>query len=133
MDVQMADPSPMQINNLRGLALSPRREARARQGVSGQPLRRNIFAEAANLPAPSNLNNVTSAPDLFAEQGDFADDILDDDDDEPSVPLPPPGPSLTWIDCGVGRQPIEFRPAVARFFYVHLADDLVDVDPRLTE
>lgn len=89
MDVQMADPSPMPINNLRGLALSPRREARARQGVSGQPLRRNIFAEAANLQGPSNLSAVTSAPDLFAEQGDFADDILDDDDDEPESPSRP--------------------------------------------
>jgi NIMA (never in mitosis gene a)-related kinase len=90
MDVQMADPSPMPINNLRGLGLSPRREGRARQGVSGQPLRRNIFAEAANLQAPSNLSAVTSAPDLFAEQGDFADDILDDDDDdEPESPSRP--------------------------------------------
>ena len=89
MDVQMADPSPMPINNLRGLGLSPRREGRARQGVSGQPLRRNIFAEAANLQAPSNLSAVTSAPDLFAEQGDFADDILDDDDDQPESPSRP--------------------------------------------
>lgn len=98
MDVQMADPSPMPINNLRGLALSPRREGRARQGVSGQPLRRNIFAEAANLPAPSNLNAVTSAPDLFAEQGDFADDILDDDDEPESPSRPTSGGSNTHGD-----------------------------------
>jgi len=69
----------------------------------------------------------------FTEPSEEPDDPPATDGDEPSVPLPPPGPSLTWIDCGVGRQPIEFRPAVARFFFVHLADDLVDVDPRLTE
>jgi serine/threonine protein kinase len=90
MDVQMADPSPMPPNSLRGLALSPRREARSKQGVSGQPLRRNIFAEAAKLQPSSGLNVATSVPDLFAEQGDsaFADDILEDDEgpDSPSRP-----------------------------------------------
>lgn len=90
MDVQMADPSPMPPNNLRGLALSPRREARSKQGVSGQPLRRNIFAEAAKIPPPSNLNVATSAPNLMAEQADtsFADDILEDDE-EPESPSRP--------------------------------------------
>lgn len=88
MDVQMADPSPMPPNSLRGLALSPRRDPRSKQGVSGQPLRRNIFAEAAKLPQPSSLNVATSAPDLFAEQGEFADDILEDDE-EPESPSRP--------------------------------------------
>jgi hypothetical protein len=118
MDVQMADPSPMPINNLRGLALSPRREGRARQGVSGQPLRRNIFAEAANLPAPSNLNAVTSAPDLFAEQGDFADDILDDDDEPESPSRPTSGGSNTHsgdpfkaLNAPPARKP---RPSLGR-------------------
>lgn len=89
MDVQMADPSPMPASNLRGLGLSPRREARSKQGVSGQPLRRNIFAEAAKLQPSSGLNVATSA-DLFAEQGDnaFADDILEDDE-EPESPSRP--------------------------------------------
>lgn len=84
----MADPSPMPPNSLRGLALSPRREARSKQGVSGQPLRRNIFAEAAKRQPSSGLNVATSAPDLFAEQGEFADDILGDED-EPESPSRP--------------------------------------------
>jgi serine/threonine protein kinase len=90
MDVQMADPSPMPPNSLRGLALSPRREARSKQGVSGQPLRRNIFAEAAKLQPSSGLSIATSAPDLFAEQGDsaFADDMLENDE-EPESPSRP--------------------------------------------
>jgi NIMA (never in mitosis gene a)-related kinase len=80
----------MPPNSLRGLALSPRRELRSKQGVSGQPLRRNIFAEAAKLQPSSGLNVATSAPDLFAEQGDnaFADDILEDDE-EPESPSRP--------------------------------------------
>lgn len=100
MDVQMADPSPMAPNSLRGLALSPRREARSKQGVSGQPLRRNIFAEAAKLPPPSNLNVATSAPDLFAEQGhtSFADDILEDDEEPESPSRPNSGMSNTNND-----------------------------------
>ena len=90
MDVQMADPSPMPPNSLRGLALSPRREARAKQGVSGQPLRRNIFAEAARIPPPSSNLNVATSADLFAEQAEstFADDILEDDE-EPESPSRP--------------------------------------------
>lgn len=105
MDVQMADPSPMPANNLRGLALSPRREARARQGVSGQPLRRNIFAEAAKIPPPSNLNVATSAPDLFEDHADtgFADDILEDIEEPESPSRPNSGLS------NANRDP--FKPA----------------------
>ena len=97
MDVQMADPSPMPPNSLRGLALSPRRELRSKQGVSSQPLRRNIFAEAAKLQPSSGLNVATSAPDLFAEQGDnaFADDILEDDEQPESPSRPTSGGSST--------------------------------------
>ena len=39
----------------------------------------------------------------------------------------------TWIDCGIGRQTVEFRPVVGRFFFQQLADDVEDVDPRLTK
>ena len=95
MDVQMADPSPMPPNSLRGLALSPRRELRSKQGVSSQPLRRNIFAEAAKLQPSSGLNVATSAPDLFAEQGDFADDILEDEEEPESPSRPTSGGSGT--------------------------------------
>jgi serine/threonine protein kinase len=95
MDVQMADPSPMPPTSLRGLALSPRRELRSKQGVSSQPLRRNIFAEAAKLQPSSGLNVATSAPDLFAEQGDFADDIAEDDEEPESPSRPTSGGSST--------------------------------------
>ena len=97
MDVQMADPSPMAPSSLRGLGLSPRRELRSKQGVSSQPLRRNIFAEAAKLQPSSGLNIATSAPDLFAEQGDiaFADDILEDDEEPESPSRPTSGGSGT--------------------------------------
>lgn len=97
MDVQMADPSPMPPNSLRGLGLSPRRELRSKQGLTSQPLRRNIFAEAAKLQPSSGLNVATSAPDLFAEQGDnaFADDILEDDEEPESPSRPTSGGSTT--------------------------------------
>lgn len=121
MDVQMADPSPMPPNSLRGLALSPRRELRSKQGVSGQPLRRNIFAEAAKLQPSSGLNIATSAPDLFAEQGDnaFADDILEDDE-EPESPSRPTsrgsttnkkGDPFKSITAPAARKP---RPSLGR-------------------
>ena len=121
MDVQMADPSPMPPNSLRGLALSPRRELRSKQGVSGQPLRRNIFAEAAKLQPSSGLNVATSAPDLFAEQGDnaFADDILEDDE-EPESPSRPTsrgsttnkkGDPFKSITAPAARKP---RPSLGR-------------------
>ena len=56
----------------------------------------------------------------------------DEDEDEGPPPLPP-GPMSTWINCGIGRQVIEFRPLVGRFFFRELADDVEDVDPRLTK
>jgi hypothetical protein len=59
------------------------------------------------------------------------DDVDVEEDDAP--PPPPPGPMTTWIDCGIGRQVIEFRPVVSRFFFRQLADDVEDVDPRLTK
>ena len=121
MDVQMADPSPMPRNSLRGLALSPRMELRSKQGVSGQPLRRNIFAEAAKLQPSSGLNIATSAPDLFAEQGDnaFADDILEDDEELESPSRPTSrgsttnkkGDPLKSITGPAARKP---RPSLGR-------------------
>lgn len=70
----------------------------------------------------------------FSEPSDEPEAPPAADDDEPAdPPPPPPGPELTWIDCGLGRQTIEFRPAVARFFFQDLAGDLVDVQPRLTK
>lgn len=56
----------------------------------------------------------------------------DDEEDDGPPPLPP-GPLSTWIDCGIGRQVIEFRPLVNRFFFRDLAGDVEDVDPRLTK
>ena len=98
--------------------------------VDGPPATARAEAETTFTADECRLDPSFTEPTEEPDDPPAADD---DDDDEPSVPLPPPGPSLTWIDCGVGRQPIEFRPAVARFFFVHLADDLVDVDPRLTK
>jgi hypothetical protein len=72
----------------------------------------------------------------FDEPSDEPDDPPADDDDEDSddgPPPPPPGPMTTWIDCGIGRQTVEFRPVVGRFFFQQLADDVEDVDPRLTK
>lgn len=57
----------------------------------------------------------------------------DDEDEDDGPPPPPPGPLTTWIDCGIGRQVIEFRPPVGRFFFRQLADDVEAVDPRLTK
>jgi hypothetical protein len=39
----------------------------------------------------------------------------------------------TWIDCGIGRQTVEFRPVVGRFFFRDLSGDVEDVDSRLTK
>ena len=57
----------------------------------------------------------------------------DDEDSDDGPPPPPPGPMTTWIDCGIGREMVEFRPVVGRFFFQQLADDVEDVDPRLTK
>ena len=57
----------------------------------------------------------------------------DDEDEDDDPPPPPPGPMTTWIDCGIGRQRVEFRPVVGRFFFQQLSDDVEDVDPRLTK
>ncbi|HYI53588.1 MAG TPA: hypothetical protein VEX57_06475 [Microlunatus sp.] len=100
--------------------------------VDGPPATARAEAETTFTADGCRLDPSFTEPSVEPEDPSEAG-ADDDDDDEPSEPLPPPGPALTWIDCGVGRQPIEFRPAVARFFFVHLADDLVDVDPRLTE
>lgn len=70
----------------------------------------------------------------FDEPSDEPDDPPGDDEDEDDdPPPPPPGPMTTWIDCGIGRQLVEFRPVVGRFFFQQLADDVEDVDPRLTK
>jgi len=70
----------------------------------------------------------------FDEPSDEPDDPPGDDEDEDDdPPPPPPGPMTTWIDCGIGRQMVEFRPVVGRFFFQQLADDVEDVDPRLTK
>jgi hypothetical protein len=57
----------------------------------------------------------------------------DDEDEDDGPPPLPPGPMSTWIDCGIGRQVVEFRPLVNRFFFRELADDVEDVDARLTK
>lgn len=67
--------------------------------------------------------------DLPTEEPDPPGD--DDEEDDGPPPLPP-GPLSTWIDCGIGRQVVEFRPLVNRFFFADLAGDVEDVDPRLT-
>jgi serine/threonine protein kinase len=86
MDVQMADRSPMPPNSLRGLALSPRRDNRPRDGLLGQAVRRNIFAEANKLKPITNSSAGThKAAD---EDTSFADDLLDDDE-EPYSPSRP--------------------------------------------
>jgi hypothetical protein len=71
----------------------------------------------------------------FDEPSDEPDEppADDEDEDEDEGPPPPPGPMTTWIDCGIGRQTVEFRPVVGRFFFQQLADDVEDVDPRLTK
>ena len=70
----------------------------------------------------------------FDEPSDEPDDPPgDEEDSDDGPPPPPPGPMTTWIDCGIGREMVEFRPVVGRFFFQQLADDVEDVDPRLTK
>ena len=67
----------------------------------------------------------------FKEPEPPKDDAGDDGGDD--APAPPPGPMTTWIDCGIGRQTVEFRPVVGRFFFRDLSGDVEDVDSRLTK
>jgi hypothetical protein len=67
----------------------------------------------------------------FKEPEPPKDDAGDDGGDH--EPAPPPGPMTTWIDCGIGRQTVEFRPVVGRFFFRDLSGDVEDVDSRLTK
>ena len=80
----------------------------------------------AATPAPAG----GAAPTL--RSGGDDDPPGDDEDSDDGPPPPPPGPMTTWIDCGIGREMVEFRPVVGRFFFQQLADDVEDVDPRLT-
>ncbi|KAI7209097.1 kinase-like protein [Hortaea werneckii] len=77
-DIHMADPSPMPSHvgppmSLQGLSLSPRRNGRAQDRLSGAGMRKNIF----NLAAEQKLR-----PSVPGERSSgFADDILEDDDE----------------------------------------------------
>jgi hypothetical protein len=51
----------------------------------------------------------------------------------PSPPPPPPADLKTTIDCGFGDLPIIYRYPENRFFFVNLAGELEDRDPRLTK
>lgn len=96
--------------------------------VAGEPTSAKAEAETTFSADECRLDPSFEEPS--EEPADPPDDDEDQADDEP--PAPPPGPMTTWIDCGIGRQQIEFRPAVGRFFFLHLAEDVDDVDPRLT-
>lgn len=96
--------------------------------VSGEPTTAKAEAETTFTADQCRLDP------SFAEPSEEPDDPPGDDDDADDDPPPPaPGPMTTWIDCGIGRQQIEFRPSVGRFFFLQLADDVEDVDPRLTK
>jgi hypothetical protein len=55
-------------------------------------------------------------------------------EEEPTPPPPPPEPDdiLTTIDCGIIGLTIIFRFPEERFYFVNLAAELEDRDPRLT-
>ncbi len=95
--------------------------------VAGEPTRAKAEAETTFTADECRLDP------SFDEPSDEPDDPPGDDEDDDDPPPPPPGPMTTWIDCGIGRQVIEFRPLVGRFFFRQLADDVEDVDPRLTK
>ncbi|RMY43996.1 hypothetical protein D0865_10854 [Hortaea werneckii] len=122
-DIHMADPSPMPSHvgppmSLQGLSLSPRRNGRAQDRLSGAGMRKNIF----NLAAEQKLR-----PSVPGERSSgFADDILEDDDDgfpEPESPSRPASgasnhalPSMTSGDPfkALGAPPKRSRPSLGR-------------------
>ena len=57
------------------------------------------------------------------------------EEEEPTPPPPPPPPANleTTIDCGFGDLTIIYRYPENRFFFVNLAAELEDRDPRLTK
>lgn len=83
------DVSPTAPSSLRGLALSPGRRNKPTEGVARNPLRRNIFAEAAKTQDPPSSKTAALPPMSEMNEVDtsFADDIFEDDEPEsPSRP-----------------------------------------------
>jgi hypothetical protein len=72
--------------------------------------------------------------ELPEEEEDPPEETPPPDDEEPTPPPPPPEPDdiLTTIDCGIVGLTIIFRFPEERFYFVNLAAELEDRDPRLT-
>jgi hypothetical protein len=120
----------------------------------------NVFTDTVRVAVRMNDFNVGSGPATASAEAatsfQAASCVLDPDFEPPTAPSPspppppppggptptptptpppppPPGPVETTIDCGFGDLRILFRPAVNRFFFLDLATELEDRDPRLTE
>ncbi|TKA22824.1 hypothetical protein B0A50_07723 [Salinomyces thailandicus] len=108
IDVHMADPSPMPSHiapmSIKGLSLSPRRNGKGQDRLSGAGLRKNIFSLAAEQKLRPDIpgeNKGTS----FAD-----DDLLDNDDDvaEPESPSRPrSGASNHTTTASLGGDPFK--------------------------
>jgi hypothetical protein len=82
-------------------------------------------AETGFAPAECRLASAFEPPDEPIAPPD-------DDDDAPPPP-PPPATMDTTIDCGFGDLSVTFRTATSRFTFTDLAEELEDLDPRLTD
>jgi len=116
----------------------------------------NVYTDVVKVAVRMNDHNVGNGPATASAEAattfqaascvidpDF--ELPDDEDDPPEetpppdeeepTPSPPPPPAdlETTIDCGFGDLVIVYRYPENRFFFVNLAAELEDRDPRLTK